>query len=128
MSNCALSISELQIGWRRGCYNNGRTEDAKHTTEYNELGLQVVYGSRVGLSKSRIRRTTTTGLISCDASEHCLDSLHARNERQRWRTETKSLQSSSPRGVLMYNHICSNLVDPTQCRKESVWLRQRTGQ
>ena len=97
--NRMLVISELQFGWRRGCHNDGRTEDVKDTSKYNVLGLQAVYGYRSVSKRSRNQRTTRTGLISCDAGEHCLDSLHARNERQRWRTEIETLQSSSPRGV-----------------------------
>ena len=100
-SNRMLVISELQFGWRRGCHNDGRTEDVKKTSIYNELGLQVVNGYRSGSNRSRIQRTTTIGLISCDADEHCLDSLHVGNERQRWKTGMETLQSSSPRGVLM---------------------------
>ena len=91
-SNRMLVTSELQFGWRRGCHNDGRTEDVKDTSMYNELGLQAVYGYRSGPKRSRIQRTTTTGLILCDAGEHCLASLHAGNERQRWRTEIETLQ------------------------------------
>ena len=125
--NWMLVISELHFAWRRGCYNDGRTEDTKDTSEYNELGLQAVYGCRLGSKRSRKQRTTTTGLISCDAGEHCLHSLRVGNERQRWRTEMETLQSSSLRGVLMYNYICGNSFNLTQYRKESVWLRQWTG-
>ena len=69
--------------------------------EYDALGLRAVYERRSGLGRSRLQRTTTTGLISCDAGGHWLVSLRAGNKRQRWRTEVESLQSSSPRGVLM---------------------------
>ena len=43
-------------------------EHATTTAGYNELGLQVVYD--IGLRRSRLQRTTTTGLISCDAGGH----------------------------------------------------------
>ena len=69
--------------------------------EYDAFGLQSVYECRLGLGRSRLQRTTTTGLISCNAGEHWLVSLRAGNERERWRTEMESLQSSSPRGVLI---------------------------
>ena len=95
---------------------------------YDALGLQAVYECRLGLKRSSLQRTTTTGLISCDAGEHCLDSLRAGNKRQRRRTEMETLQSSSPREVLMYYYICGNSFNLTQCRKESVWLQQWTGQ
>ena len=36
----------------------------------------------------------------------------------------ETLQSSSPRGVLMYYYICGNSFNLTQYRKESVWLQQ----
>ena len=124
--NWMLVISELQFGWRRGGHNDGRTEDAKDTSKYNELGLQAVHGCRLGSKRSRIQRTMTTGLISCHAGELCLDSLHAGNERQRWRTEMETLQTSSPRRVLMCNYICGNSFNLTQYRKESVWLHQWT--
>ena len=83
---------------------------------------------RLGLRRSYAQRTTTTGLISFDAGEHCIDSLRAGNKRQRWRTDTQSLQSSSPRGVLMYIENCGNSFTLTQYRKGSVWLHQWTGQ
>ena len=40
----------------------------------------------------------------------------------------ETLQSSSPRGVLMYYYICGNSFNLTQYRKASVWLQQWTGQ
>ena len=52
------------------------------------------------------RGSTTTGLISCDAGEHCLVSLRAGNKRQRWRTEMKSLQSSLGTGESRFDFIC----------------------
>ena len=101
--NRMLVISELQLGWRRGCHNDGWAEDVKDTFKYNELGLQAVYEHRSGSKRSRIQRTTTTVLISCDADQRCLAWLHARNERQRWKTEIDTLQSSSQWGVLKKN-------------------------
>ena len=38
--------------------------------EYDAFGLQSVYECRLGLRRSRLQRTTTTGLISCNAGEH----------------------------------------------------------
>ena len=60
--------------------------------------------------RSYLQLTTTTGLISCDAGEHCLDSLRAGNERQRYEDiplRRKTLQSSSPIGVLMEIGFCA---------------------
>ena len=67
--------------------------------EYDAFGLQSVYG--LGLGRSCLQRTTTTGLLSCNAGEHWLVSLRAGHEREWWRTDMESLQSSSPGGVLM---------------------------
>ena len=61
--------------------------------------------------RSYLQLTTTTGLISCDAGEHCLDSLRAGNERQRWEDiplRRNALQSSSLRGVLTEIGFCGN--------------------
>ena len=61
--------------------------------------------------RSYLQLTTTTALNSCDAGEHCLDSLRAGNERQRYEDiplRRKTLQSSSPRGVLMEIGFCGN--------------------
>ena len=69
--------------------------------ECDAFGWRALCDCRSGLGRSRLQRTTTTGLISCDAGEHWLVSLRAGNKRQRWRTEVESLQSSSLRGVLM---------------------------
>ena len=49
--------------------------------KYAEFGNSSLV--RLGLMRSYLQLTTTTGLISCDAGEHCLDSLRAGNERQR---------------------------------------------
>ena len=46
---------------------------------------------RLGLMRSHLQLTTTTGLISCDAGEHCLDSLRAGNERQRCSPKTENV-------------------------------------
>ena len=61
--------------------------------------------------RSQIQLPTTTGLISRDAGEHCLDSLRARNERQRGEDiplRREALQSSSPSGVLREIGFCGN--------------------
>ena len=55
--NRMLVISKLQFGWRIRCHNDGRTEDVKDTSKYNELGLQAVYEYRSGPKRSRIQRT-----------------------------------------------------------------------
>ena len=64
-------------------------EDAT-TTEQGIRAIPLKYAAfgnsslvRLGLVRSYLQLTTTTGLISCDAGEHCLDSLRAGNERQR---------------------------------------------
>ena len=44
-----------------------------------EYGLRALCECRSGLGRSRLQRTTTTGLISCDAGEHWLVSLRAGN-------------------------------------------------
>ena len=51
MSNWALSISELQFGWRRGCCNNGRTEDAKDTSEVRGAWVASRVRMQIGLEK-----------------------------------------------------------------------------
>ena len=47
------------------------------------------------MRRSRLQRTTTTGLISCDAGGDC--------QRSEDSVEVESLQTSSPRGVLLEN-------------------------
>ena len=96
-----LESSELQFAWRRGCYNNRWTEDVNETFRVQRVWVASRVRYRLGLRKSYFQRTTTTGLISCRGGEHWLVSLRARSERQRRRTEMKSLQPSSPKRVLM---------------------------
>ena len=71
-----------------------------------------MYGYRLGVRKSYLQRTTTNGLISCAAG---LVSLRAGNKRQRVEdissTEMESLQTSSPRGVVLENVFCGNSVN-----------------
>ena len=87
----------MQFRRRRGCCNDAAFGNSSLV--------------RLGLMRSYLQLTTTTGLISCDAGEHCLDSLRAGNERQRLEDiplRRKTLQSSSPRGVLMEIGFCGN--------------------
>ena len=51
MSNWALLISELQFGWRRGCYNNGQTEDANDTSKVRRAWVASRVRMQIGFEK-----------------------------------------------------------------------------
>ena len=79
-----LKSSELQFGGWRGCYNNDWTKDTSGTSGVRLAWVASRVCILIGLTRgSRLQRTTTTGLISCDAGEHCVVSLRAGNKRQR---------------------------------------------
>ena len=110
---CASWARLRRLGTRGGSTASCSLEDGEDATtteqgiraiplKYDEFGNSSLV--RLGLMRSYLQLTTTTGLISCDAGEHCLDSLHTGHERQRYEDiplRRKTLQSSSPRGVLM---------------------------
>ena len=76
-----LESSEFRFQQRRGCYNNDWTEDVKDTSGVRRAWVARI---QIGLKRrSRLQHTTMTGLISCDAGEHCLVSWPAGNKRQR---------------------------------------------
>ena len=82
--NEMLRVSELRFGWWRGCYNSGWTEGVNDTCGVQRPWVAGRVRILIGLMRrSRLQRTTTTGLISCDAGEHCLVSFRAGNKRQR---------------------------------------------
>ena len=79
-----LNSCELQFGSRRECNNNDWTEDTNDTSGVRRAWVTSRVRILIGLlRRSRVQRTTTTGLISCDVGEHCLVSLRAANKRQR---------------------------------------------
>ena len=79
-----LKSSELRLGWRRGCCNNDWTEDANNTSGVQRAWVASCVRIQIGLMRRcRLHRTTTTGLISCDAGEHSLVLLRAGNKRQK---------------------------------------------
>ena len=79
-----LKSSELRFESRRGCSNNDWTGDASNTSGVHRAWVASRVRILIGLMRrSRLQRTTTTGLISCDAGEHCLVSLRAGNKLQR---------------------------------------------
>ena len=88
---CASWARLRRLGTRGGSTASCSSEDGEDTTteqgirafplKYAEFGNSSLV--RLGLMRSYLQLTTTTGLISCDAGEHCLDSLRAGNERQR---------------------------------------------
>ena len=89
--NRMLVISEFQFGWQRRWHNG-------------YFQVQWAWAASLARLQISIQRTTTTGLISCDAGEHCLDSA-----RREWAAT-----------VLMYNYICGNSFNLTQYGKASV--------
>ena len=95
-----ISISQMRqlgaapstLAQRGGSTASCSLEDGEDATT-TEQGIRTIplkyaeFGNsslvRLGLMRSYLQLTTTTGLISCDAGEHCLDSLRVGNERQR---------------------------------------------
>ena len=79
-----------RLGTRGGSTASCSLEDGEDAT-MTEQGIRALplryaeFGNsslvQLGLMRSCLQLTTTTGLISCDAGEHCLDSLHAGIER-----------------------------------------------
>ena len=92
LRNGRLAERGRRLGTRGGSTASCSLEDGEDATT-TEQGIRAIplkyaeFGNsslvRLGLMRSYLQLTTTTGLISCDAGEHCLDSLRAGNERQR---------------------------------------------
>ena len=88
---CASWARLRRLGTRGGSTASCSLEDGEDaaTTKQGKRAIPLKYAAfgnssvRLGLMRSYLQLTTTTGLISCDAGEHCLDSLRAGNERQR---------------------------------------------
>ena len=79
-----LKSSGLRFESRRGCYNNDWTRDASKTSGVQRALVASRARILIGLvRRNSLQRTTTTGLISCDAGEQCHVSLRAGNMRQR---------------------------------------------